>query len=126
MFIAFGLPKHWHWTIVGAVYVLLYLQLYSFHFPLGYNISYKIFGSNQPNIRCGHGRAFSSRSVTCSTFPRLKGPKLVCALWLLVNNPSHVAVNLAFSGSSGHGPPQLLLLLLLLLEPCNSTVFTQT
>lgn len=49
----------------------------------------------------------------------LKVPELVCALWLLVISPSHVTVNLAFSGSSGHGLPQLPLL-----EWSNSSVYS--
>lgn len=58
----------------------------------------------------------------------LKVPELVCVLWLPVINPSHVTVNLAFSGGSGHGLPQLLLLLppLLLLEQSNSDVYPDT
>lgn len=51
----------------------------------------------------------------------LKVPELVCVLWLLVLSPSRVTVNLAFSGSSGHGLPQLPLL-----EPSNSSVYSDT
>lgn len=109
-------------------------HLNSFHFPLGYGISYKILGNSKQNIPRSHSWTFclnhpenhmvdSTRS--CRWLHSLKVPELVCVLWLPVINPSRVTVNLAFSGGGGHGPPQLLLLPLLL-EPSNSGVYPDT
>lgn len=133
IFIAFGLPKYWHQLLIWSNFLLSVWLISCLYNLTGLTWLYFIKYMAITHRICSHSWTFwltylENHMVDSIQFCRwlhsLKVPELVCALWLSVINPSRLTVNLAFSGGSGHGLPQLLLLLLL--ELSNSGVYPDT